>query len=84
MLFLVVFSSVVFAIHWLTPAKVDLPIAIAATLGTAVAILLGFKNSSAYDRWWEARKTWGALINCSRFFTYQLITYVDENDDVSE
>ena len=83
-LFLIVFASLVFAIHWFTPVSIDLPVAIAATLGTAVAILLGFKNSSAYGRWWEARKAWGALINNSRLFTYQLITYMDESDDVNE
>jgi len=28
-------------------------------LGGALAIFLGFNNSSVYDRWWEARKIWG-------------------------
>jgi len=25
-------------------------------IGTALAFLIGFRNNSAYDRWWEARK----------------------------
>ena len=44
-------------------------------LGGALAIFLGFRNSSAYDRWWEARKVWGAVVNNSRSFGLELITY---------
>ena len=35
-------------------------------IGTAVAFYLGFKNSQSYDRMWEARKIWGAIVNSSR------------------
>ncbi|MFT5175352.1 MAG: putative membrane protein [Gammaproteobacteria bacterium] len=34
--------------------------------GTAIAIFLGFRTNSAYERWWEARKLWGAIISDSR------------------
>lgn len=37
-----------------------------ATIGTAVAFYVGFKNNSSYDRLWEARKIWGELTNLSR------------------
>jgi putative membrane protein len=37
-----------------------------SVLGTAVAFYVGFKNNSAYDRMWEARKIWGAIVNSSR------------------
>ena len=43
-------------------------------LGTAMAILLGFRNNSAYDRWWEARKIWGELVNQSRTWAAQVTT----------
>jgi putative membrane protein len=35
-------------------------------IGIAVAFYLGFKNNSAYDRTWEARKIWGGIVNSSR------------------
>jgi putative membrane protein len=35
-------------------------------IGTAIAIFLGFRTNSAYERWWEARKLWGAIIADSR------------------
>lgn len=51
----------VFGWHWL--AVPWLPIAL---LGTAVAFVVGFKNNASYDRMWEARKAWGAIVNSSR------------------
>lgn len=40
-----------------------LPIAL---LGTAVAFMVGFKNNASYERMWEARRCWGAIVNASR------------------
>lgn len=37
-----------------------------ALVGTAVAFIIGFKNNASYDRTWEARKIWGAIVNDSR------------------
>ena len=37
-----------------------------AMLGLAVAFFLGFKNTSAYARWTEARMAWGDITNASR------------------
>jgi len=35
-------------------------------LGFVISMLLVFRTNTAYDRWWEGRKLWGALINDSR------------------
>jgi putative membrane protein len=51
---------------------VQIPITIGVFLGTAIALLLSFKLSQSYDRWWEARKIWGAITNDSRTFVLQL------------
>jgi len=37
-----------------------------SVIGTAVAFYVGFKNNQSYDRVWEARKIWGAIVNNSR------------------
>lgn len=42
--------------------------------GVALAIFLGFRNNSAYDRWWEGRKLWGGIVNQSRSYVRQLLT----------
>jgi putative membrane protein len=35
-------------------------------IGLPIAIFLGFRNNSAYDRFWEGRKLWGELLLRSR------------------
>ncbi|MCA9700641.1 MAG: bestrophin, partial [Myxococcales bacterium] len=45
-------------------------------IGLALSIFLGFRNNTGYDRFWEGRKLWGALVNVSRSFTRQLLTLV--------
>ena len=35
-------------------------------MGIALAIFLGFRNSVSYERFWEARKQWGALLIAAR------------------
>lgn len=44
----------------------DVPWTPVALIGTAVAFMVGFQNNAAYDRIWEARKIWGAIVNTSR------------------
>ena len=61
-----------------------LPAVPVSILGGALAIFLGFRNSSAYDRWWEARKIWGAIVNDSRSLGLELITYPIGKDDAEE
>lgn len=50
-----------------------LPIAL---LGTAVAFVVGFKNNASYDRMWEARKAWGAIVNASRGWGILIKDYI--------
>lgn len=50
-----------------------LPIAL---LGTAVAFMVGFKNNASYDRMWEARRAWGAIVNSSRSWGIMVKDYI--------
>lgn len=34
--------------------------------GFALGLLLVFRTNAGYDRWWEARKLWGSIVNQSR------------------
>jgi putative membrane protein len=43
-------------------------------IGVALAIFLGFYNNASYDRFWEGRKLWGALLNTTRSLARQAIT----------
>jgi putative membrane protein len=57
---------------------IQIPEIAVTVLGSALGILLGFRTSSAYGRWWEARTLWGAMVNNSRSLARQAISFSDE------
>jgi ion channel-forming bestrophin family protein len=61
--------------QWLLPG-LGIPFLPVSLIGTAVALYVGFKNTSAYDRHWEARKIWGSVINETRRLTLLLVTHL--------
>ncbi|GAA4318827.1 bestrophin family protein [Flaviaesturariibacter amylovorans] len=50
-------------------------------LGFAISILVVFRTNTAYDRWWEGRRQWGALVNNSRNFAIKLNAMLPGDDD---
>ncbi|ULQ52919.1 bestrophin family protein [Flavihumibacter fluvii] len=52
-------------------------------LGFAISMLLVFRTNTAYDRWWEGRKLWGALTNNSRNLAIKLNAMLPEDDKVN-
>lgn len=52
-------------------------------IGAALAIFVGFRTNSAYDKWWEGRKLWGRMVNVSRMFAFQVLTYLRAPADAS-
>ena len=54
--------------------SLDLPVSL---LGTTLAFLIAFRNNNAYDRWWEARRIWGEVVNDSRSFGAQVLALLD-------
>lgn len=74
-----VFSIIIYFFK-LYVVNLDIPLGIGTFLGTAIALLLSFKLSQSYDRWWEARKIWGAIVNDSRTLVIQLKQFIKEPD----
>jgi putative membrane protein len=58
-------------------------ISIGTFLGTAIALLLSFKLSQSYERWWEARRIWGAIVNDSRTLVTQLKSFTEDKDSIN-
>lgn len=50
-------------------------------LGFVISLLLVFRTNTAYDRWWEGRKLWGALVNNSRNLALKLAVILSEEKD---
>ncbi len=71
-------AAAAYVLHRWEPL-VALPFSIAATLGGALAIFIGFRNNSAYGRWWEARTLWGGIVNSTRVLGRLIITFTDSH-----
>jgi len=72
-------TAVVLAKHYWPQQVPDLTPLPFTLLGIALAIFLSFRNSVSYDRFWEARKLWGAVLVESRALTRQLLSATDAN-----
>jgi putative membrane protein len=62
------FAALVWFVDWVTPEDISLGLAVAPYefAGAVLGSLLVLRTNSGLDRWWEARKLWGAIINESR------------------
>ncbi len=58
-------------LHWDWVALPHIPLTL---FGSAIGIIVAFRNQSSYARWWEARTLWGALVNNSRSWARQVTT----------
>jgi len=52
-------------------------------LGVVVSIFIGFRNSNAYNRWWEARTLWGTVVGTCRAISNALIAVDDCSDEMA-
>jgi len=77
LLYVIIIGSVV---KYLTITFIDyippMHISIPAFIGTAISVLLSFNLNQSYDRWWEARKIWGGIVNDSRSMVLQLQSFI--------
>lgn len=44
-----------------------------------ISLLLAFRTNTAYERWWEGRKLWGALVNNSRNLALKMQAILPES-----
>lgn len=66
------------------PLPLPLEPSLLGLLGVTLAIFLGFRNSTSYERFWEARKLWGQLLIVARSFTRQSVTLLAPPLDEAE
>jgi ion channel-forming bestrophin family protein len=72
------------AIHFIFNLNISIPISVPMILGTVISLLLAFRANQAYDRWWEARIIWGAIVNDSRSWARQVVSFIDNPYDDKE
>ncbi|RPD41517.1 bestrophin family protein [Chitinophaga barathri] len=84
LIWLLPWMLVVPALYYFTHWKfLTIPLLPLSLVGTAVAFYVGFKNNQSYDRVWEARKIWGAIVNDSRKLATLIKNYRAEKISVS-
>lgn len=77
LIWIIVFTALVlFLYSYLKLTWINVPWTAVTVVGTAVSFYIGFKNSQAYDRLWEARKIWGAITNTSRMWGSNLRGFI--------
>ncbi len=52
-------------------------------MGVAVGLLIVFRNNTSYDRYWEGRKMWGAIVNDSRNLVRGASAFVGEANELA-
>ncbi|WP_192822736.1 bestrophin family protein [Rufibacter sp. LB8] len=57
-----------------------IPSALPSVLGTGISLLLAFNLNQSYERWWEARIVWGAIVNDSRALVLELKAFISPED----
>ena len=83
LVFIVTLSTLVVLLHgqvfhW----KVTLTSVPFSLMGVALAIFLGFRINASYDRYWEARKQWGALLIGARSLTREVASFAPDEPDL--
>lgn len=75
------YASIIFCLYYYLGWNfMDIPFQPLSVIGIAVAFYIGFKNSQSYDRFWEGRKIWGGIVNYSRTWTIQVLSFIDTGD----
>lgn len=75
----VIYVLTFFFAKWLP----EMPLTIPAFIGTAISVLLSFKLSQSYERWWEARKIWGSIVNDSRSLVMQITSLLSAEQETA-
>jgi len=82
LLFFTFWAALVFSAYYYLEWKyLDIPFQPLTVIGVAVAFYIGFKNSQSYDRFWEARKIWGGIVNYSRTWANNVLSFIEDDHE---
>ena len=57
--------------------KIEIPLTVHTLLGVVLGLVLVFRTNTAYERWWEGRRLFGALVNSARNLAIKLDAHLD-------
>lgn len=77
-LLVALYTSIIALLHERLNLKdISIPLSVPMIMGTVLSLLLAFRSNQAYDRWWEARTIWGAVVNDSRSLSRQILSFIE-------
>jgi ion channel-forming bestrophin family protein len=80
-LLVALYTAVVAVLHERFNLKhMAIPLSVPMIMGTVLSLLLAFRSNQAYDRWWEARTVWGAIVNDSRTLSRQILSFMNDDE----
>ncbi len=72
-------AAIVCVVAWLVEHQFQVTIGLEITpfeiAGAALGLLLILRTNAGHDRWWEARKLWGGIVNQSRNVAISALSY---------
>lgn len=72
-------SALICTVDWMVEralqVQIGLEVAPHEIAGAALGLLLILRTNAGYDRWWEARKLWGGIVNQSRNLVINALSY---------
>jgi len=78
-------ASGICGVAWLVEKLLQVPVGLVIApfefAGAALGLLLVLRTNAGYDRWWEARKLWGGIVNQSRNLVISAMSYGPENSE---
>ena len=81
-------ASGICGVAWLVEKLFQVPVGLVIApfefAGAALGLLLVLRTNAGYDRWWEARKLWGGIVNQSRNLVISAMSYGPANSEWRE
>ncbi|NLR92711.1 MULTISPECIES: bestrophin family protein [Flammeovirga] len=84
LIWIVIPTTILCAVHEFNHVDIKMNFTVPGLLGAILGLLLVFRNNTAYDRWWEARKVLGGLVNTSRNYALQVENLLPESEHKNE
>ncbi|MFK5973625.1 MAG: bestrophin family ion channel [Flavobacteriaceae bacterium] len=82
LIFFALWTALIFSAYYFLDWKhIDIPFQPLSIIGIAVSLYIGFKNSQSYERFWEARKIWGGIVNYSRIWANNVLSFVEDGHE---
>ena len=74
-------ASVEYVMKEIIKLEYEGTLAFHSILGIILGLFLVIRTNTAYDRWWEGRKLWGALVNDCRNLSIKINAFIKNPDD---